>query len=110
MPTPKSLIEDVKVIFGTFDKEFEKMELLDCKKPAGKLFPEFLKRYRLTLWEAGEIHLDNGVLLSVCCDMGIFGMILHVFYDKRKKKVFSWCTNLSSAKTTVAPNLINGSI
>ncbi len=110
LPTPKSLVENGKAVFGTFDKEFETMELLNCKKPAGKLFPEFLKKYRLTLWEAAEVHLDQGVLLSVVCDMGIFGMTLHVFYDKRKKKVYSWCTNLSSSATKIAPNLLNGSV
>ncbi len=110
VPTPKSLIENGKAVFGTFDKEFEKMELLDCKKPVGRLFPGFLKKYRLTLWEAAEVHLDNGVLLSVVCDMGIFGMTLHVFYDKRKKKAYSWCTNLKSSDTTIAPNLLNGNV
>ncbi len=108
--TPKSLINNGNAVFGTFDKEFEVMNLLECRKPAGKLFPEFLKKYRLTLWEAAEIHLDHGVLLAVVCDMGLFGMTLHVFYDKRKKKVFSWCTNLPSSGTKIAPNLLNGSV
>jgi len=110
LPTPKSLIENGKAVFGTFNKEFEIMELLDCKRPIGILFPGFLKKYRLTLWEAAEVHLDYGVLLSVVCDMGIFGMTLNVFYDKRKKKVYSWCTNLSSSDTIIAPNLLNGNI
>lgn len=108
--TPKGLVENGKAIFGTFDKEFETMELLECKKPVGRIFPERLKKFRLTLWEAAEVHLDNGVLLSAVCDMGIFGMTLNVFYDKRKKKVFSWSTNLSSSKTRIAPNLLNGNV
>lgn len=108
--TPKSLVVNGKAIFGTFDKEFEKMELLDVKKPAGRLIPHFLNKYRLTLWEATEVHLDNGVLLAVVCDMGIFGMTLNVFYDKRTKKVYSWSTNLASSKTRIAPNLLNGSV
>jgi hypothetical protein len=110
VPTPISLVENGQAVFGTFDREFETMELLDCRKPVSKYFPECLKKYRLTLWEAAEVHLDGGVLLAVVCDMGIFGMTLHVFYDKRNKKVYSWSTNLPSSRTKIAPNLMNGNI
>ena len=109
-PTPKSLVENGNTVFGTFDKEFESMELLKCKKPVGKFFPELFKKFRLSLWEAVEIHLDNGVLLAAVCDMGMFGMVLNIFYDKRKKKVYSWSSIFSSSKTKIAPNLLNGSI
>lgn len=110
VPTPKHLVENGNAIFGTFDKEFETMELLKCKKPVGKFFPELFKKFRLSLWEAAEIHLDNGVLLAAVCDMGMFGMVLNIFYDKRKKKVYSWSTNLPSSKTIITPNLLNGNI
>jgi hypothetical protein len=42
--------------------------------------------------------------------MGIFGKTLNVFYDKRMKKVYCWNTDLKSKDTTIAPNLLNGSI
>ena len=56
------------------------------------------------------MHLKNGVLLAVVCDMGIFGKTLHVFYDKRTKQVYTWDTNLKSKDTVIAPNLLRGSI
>lgn len=110
VPTPRSLVKNGQAVFGTFDKEFEEMDLLDCEKPAGKFLPHFLNKYRLTLWEATEVHLEHGVLLAAVSDMGMFGVILNLFYDKRTKKVYSWSTNLASSKTTIAPNLLNGSI
>jgi hypothetical protein len=108
VPTPKDMVKDGKCVFGTFDKEFETMELLQIKHPTAA--PDFLKKFKLTLWEAAEVHLEEGVLLAVVCDMGIFGMNLHVFYDRRKKKVISWVTNLKSRDTVIAPNLLNGAI
>ncbi|MDD3127574.1 MAG: DUF2804 family protein [Candidatus Izemoplasmatales bacterium] len=108
--TPNNLVDNGQAVFGTFDKEFERMDLISLKNPVSRLYPNFLNKLRLTLWEATEVHLDNGVLLAVVCDMGIFGMTLNVFYDKRTKKVYSWSYNLASSKTTIAPNLINGSI
>ena len=109
VPTPKDLVdENGKVVFGTFDKEFETMELLRAKRPTKA--PDFLNKFKLTLWEATEVHLKNGVLLAVVCDMGIFGKQLNMFYDKRSKKVYCWDTQIKSKDTVIAPNLINGAV
>lgn len=109
VPTPESMVDEKgNCAFGTFDKEFKKMELLKLKKPTKA--PNFLNRLKLTLWEATEIHLKNGVLLAVVCDMGIFGKTMNVFYDKRTKKVYCWDTNLPSKETVIAPNLIDGAV
>ncbi|HQP31786.1 MAG TPA: hypothetical protein PLB81_10700, partial [Deltaproteobacteria bacterium] len=107
--TPKSMVNsDGSCVFGTFDKEFEDMDIVKLKKPTRA--PQCMNRLKLTLWEATEVHLKNGVLLAVCCDMGIFGKVLHIFYDKRTHKVYCWDTNLKSKDTKIAPNLINGSV
>lgn len=107
IPTPCNMVEGGKCAFGTFDKEFETMELLGIDHPTEA--PDLFKRLKLTLWEAVEVHLEDGVLLAACCDMGIFGQILNVFYDKRKRKVYSWATKVPSKDAVVAGNLINGS-
>ncbi|MGI6299063.1 MAG: DUF2804 domain-containing protein [Saccharofermentanales bacterium] len=109
IPTPTSLVdENGQCGFGTFEVEFEKMELLKVKKPTHA--PQFMNRFKLTLWEAAEVHLKEGVLLAVVCDMGIFGKLLHVFYDKRTQKVYCWNIDLKSRDITIAPNLLNGSV
>ena len=109
VPTPKDLVDaNGKVVFGTFESEFETMELLRCKRPTKA--PDCMNRLKLTLWEATEVHFKEGVLLAVVCDMGIFGKQLTMFYDKRDKKVYCWDTQLKSKDTKIAPNLLNGSI
>ncbi|HCJ01836.1 MAG TPA: hypothetical protein DIC18_00895 [Clostridiales bacterium] len=109
VPTPKSMVNpDGTCVFGTFDKEFEDMDILKLKHPTA--LPNCFNRLKLTLWEATEVHLKNGVLLAVVCDMGIFGKTMNIFYDKRTKKVYCWDTNLKSKDTVIAPNLINGSV
>lgn len=106
---PKDLVDaSGRCVFGTFDREFETMELLSARKPTRA--PEALNRLKLTLWEAAEIHLEHGVLLAAVCDMGFFGKILHVFYDKRTKRVYTWDSNLPSADTVIAPNLMNAAV
>jgi hypothetical protein len=101
------MVENGKCVFGTFDKEFETMDMLAIHRPTEA--PNFLNRMKYTAWEAIEVHLEEGVLLAACCDMGIFGQILNIFYDKRKKKVYSWATKVPSKDATVAENLLNGS-
>ncbi len=106
---PKSMVDENGICtFGTFDREFEAMELLKLKKPTKA--PQCMNRLKLTLWEATEVHLNEGVLLAVVCDMGIFGKTLNVFYDKKERKVYCWDTNLKSKDTVIAPNLINGAV
>ena len=107
--TPKSLVnEEGKIIFGTFDKEFEIMDLVKAKNPTR--LPNFLNKYKLTLWEACEVDLKNGVLLTVCCDMGIFGKQITMFYDKRTKRTYCWDTQEKSSLVNISPNLLNGNI
>lgn len=109
VPTPESLVgPDGRCVFGTFDKEFKDMDLLRAKRPTGA--PDFLNSKKLTLWEACEVHLEQGLLLSVVCDMGIFGLNLNVFYDKRSQKVYQWQTNVASKEAVIAPNLLDGNM
>ena len=106
VPTPPNMVENGKCVFGTFDKEFETMNLLEIDNPTSA--PDFLNRMKLTVWEATEVHLEEGVLLAACCDMGLFGQVLNIFYDKQEKKVYSWANKIPSKRTFVAENLING--
>ena len=109
VPTPENICNpDGTCAFGTFEKEFEKMDFLKLKGPTS--LPNLFNRLKLTLWEATEVHFEHGVLLAVVCDMGIFGKTLNVFYDKRTHKTYCWDTNLKSKQTRIAPNLINGSV
>ncbi len=109
VPAPGSLVDETgQCVFGTFDCEFEKMELEKLDHPTSA--PQFMNKLKLTLWEAAMIHLKDGVLLAAVSDMGIFGKTLNVFYDKRSKQVYCWDTNLKSQDTTIAPNLLHCSV
>ena len=109
VPTPENICRpDGSCEFGTFDKEFEQMDFLKLKKPTS--LPNLFNRLKLTLWQATEVHFEHGVLLAVVCDMGIFGKTMNIFYDKRTQKTYCWDTNLKSAETSIAPNVINGSV
>ena len=107
VPTPKCIVENGQAHFGTFDKPFEKLNLIDCEKPCGKLMPDFMKKGRLTEWEAFEVHLDEGALVSAVYNTGPFGFSIFIWFDKRTGKIYKWRNIVPVKKAKVASQLVN---
>ena len=103
--SPKDLVdENGNAIFGTFKDPIEQINLLKTKKPCGKM-PDSMKKNRLTRWEAFEISMDEGALVSAVYDMGIIGFSICAWYSKEEKKVYKWVDLGSPKKMTVADTL-----
>ena len=106
VPTPENIVSPSgKAYFGTFDKEFERMDFLSVDKPVG--LPNFTNKNRLTLWEAVELHLKDIIVLTAVCDMG--GLIasgLTIVYDKEKKKCSIWQELLPVKKSVISKNCL----
>lgn len=108
VPTPRDMVVDGKCVFGTFDREFETMDMLHINNPTA--FPNTMNHLKYSCWEATEVNFDEGLLLTACSDMGIYGAILTIFYDKRTKKVTTWNCQLPREAVKMAQNLLNGSV
>lgn len=108
VPTPDNICDELgNCYFGTFQKEFPKMDFLKINKPSS--LPNIFNKFRLTLWEATEINFDKVILLTAVCDMGLFGTALTVIYDKRTKKCTYWKDMLGPGKAVISDTLINSS-
>ena len=83
VPTPKDMVVDGKCVFGTFDKEFETMDMLHIDGPTAA--PNEMNHIKFSCWEATEVNFKEGLLLTAFADMGIYGAILTIWYDKRTK-------------------------
>ena len=106
-PTPDSIVENGKVHFGTFDAPFKNLNLLDAIKPCGSKMPEFMKGSRLVEWEAFEVHLDEGALISAVYNTGPMGFSIFVWYDKKEDKIYSWRNLVPKKKAHVAKQLVD---
>ncbi len=106
-PTPDSIIVDGVAQYGTFDESFENLNMLDCIDPCGKLYPHVLNKLRLTEWEAVEVNLDEGILVSAIYNAGIFGFSIFVWHDKRTKQTMCWRNIVSAKRAKIAKQLIN---
>ncbi|MCI2062203.1 MAG: DUF2804 domain-containing protein [Eubacteriaceae bacterium] len=108
VPAPQAVVrDDGSCVFGTFADEFEDLDLVRAARPTHA--PQFMNKLKLTLWEAAEVHFDEGVLLCALTDMGVLRKMMHVFWEKETGRVYSWDTDLSPANTRISENLINGS-
>ena len=107
VPTPDSIVENGQAHFGTFDIPFKRLNLLDCEKPCGKHMPDCMKKSRLTEWEAFEVHLKEGALVSAIYNTGPFGFSIFVWFDKRTGKISSWRNIVPVKKAKVASQLVD---
>ncbi|MGN0468039.1 MAG: DUF2804 family protein [Acutalibacteraceae bacterium] len=107
--TPDNVVDsNGNAYFGTFEKEFPKMDFLKVNRPTP--YPNAFNKVKLTLWEAVEINLKDVILLTAVCDMGIFGTGLTVLYDKKKKKVTFWQDMFSKKCAVISDTLLNGDV
>ncbi len=106
-PTPDSVVENGQVHFGTFDSPFKALNMLDAVKPCGKKMPDFMKASRLVEWEAFEVHLDEGALISAVYNTGPMGFSIFVWYDKAEDKIYSWRNLVPKKKARVAKQLVD---
>lgn len=107
--TPEAIVENGKAHFGTFDKPFKCLNLLDCEQPCGLLLPHFMNKTRLTEWEAFEVNMKNATfLVAVYNNMNLFGFTIFVFHDKEENKLYSWMNKSPIIKTHVAEQLLDG--
>ncbi|MBQ8917266.1 MAG: DUF2804 family protein [Oscillospiraceae bacterium] len=108
VPTPADMVKDGKCVFGTFETEFQTMDMLAIDGPTPA--PNAMNHLKYSCWEATEVNFDEGLLLTACSDMGIYGAILTIFYDKRTKKVSTWNYQLRREDGKMAGTLLNGSV
>lgn len=108
VPTPDNIVSPSgRAYFGTFDKEFPRMDFLSVDKPLG--LPNFMNKNRLTLWEAVEVNLKDIMLLTAVCDMGgVFGTGLTIVYDKASRECKIWQEMMPVSKAIISKNLLNG--
>ena len=106
-PTPDSIVENGQMHFGTFDSPFKNLNMLDCVKPCGKKMPSFMNAGRLTEWEAFEVHMDEGALISAIYRVGPMSFSIFVWYDKTEDKIYSWRNLVPRSKAKVASQLVD---
>lgn len=106
-PTPDSIAHEGKIRYGTYDAPFKNLNMLEIAKPCGAKMPDCLKGGRLTEWEAFEVAMDEGALISAVYKVGPIGFSIFVWYDKQDNKVYTWMNFVPKRKAHVASQLVS---
>lgn len=105
--TPAHIVENGVAHYGTFSEPFQDLNLLDCKKPFFMKTPSFVKRMRLIEWEAFEVNMDEGSLISACYNMGPIGFSIFVWHNNADNKIYAWRNLVPVKRAKVAKQLLS---
>ena len=105
--TPAHIVENGIAHYGTFSEPFQDLNLLDCKKPFFMKTPSFIKRMRLIEWEAFEVNMDEGSLISACYNMGPIGFSIFVWHNNADNKIYAWRNLVPVKRAKVAKQLLS---
>ena len=83
-----SPIEYGSPVIGTWDKAFEKVDLLEIRKPYKYPIPRWVKNYRIKERQCFSAQNDFFLLKAVFCDLKLYRMARILIYDKENGEKF----------------------
>jgi len=83
-----SPVKDGKPVFGTWNKAFEKTDLLEIRRPFRYPYPRWLKNCRNKEWQCFTVQNDSCLLEALFCDVKFYQMVQVLLYDKENKKKY----------------------
>jgi hypothetical protein len=77
-----SPIENGNPLIGTWNKAFERVDLLEIRKPYGFPLPRWAKDYRIKERHCFSAQDDRFLLEAIFCNLKLYRMAQVLFYDK----------------------------
>jgi hypothetical protein len=88
LPPKSSPIEDGNPIYGTWNRAFEGVDLLEIRKPYRYPLPRWARDCRIKEWEYFSAHDDNFLLEALFCNVKLYRMAQVLLYDKENGEKF----------------------
>jgi len=86
LPPIATPVKDGEPVIGTWNKAFEKVDLLEIRKP--NPLPRWLKNYRIKEWQCFLVQNETFFMEAIFCNLKLYRMAQVVLYDKENKKKF----------------------
>jgi hypothetical protein len=87
-PPRASPIEDGNPLQGTWNQPFEKVDLLEIRKPYRYPLPGWARDSRIKEWECFSAQNDHFLLEALLCNVKLYRMAQVLLYDKENKEKF----------------------
>ena len=110
MPPIASPIEDGNPIIGTWNKAFEKVDLLEIRKPYGFPLPRWLKTSRIKEWQSFSVYNDSYALEALFCNVKLYRMAQIILYDIKNDEKILFRTIFPGTGWNLPNSLANSSI
>ncbi|MCL2720548.1 MAG: DUF2804 domain-containing protein [Treponema sp.] len=88
LPPISSPIEDGNPVMGTWNKAFDKVDLLEIKKPFRYPFPRWVRNFRIKEWQSFNVNNESYTLDAIFCNVKLFRMAQVILYDKKNNQRF----------------------
>jgi len=103
-------VEDGNPVIGTWDRAFEKVDLLEIRSPYKCPLPRWIRNYRVKEWQSFFAHNDSYLLEVIICNLKIYRMAQVVLYDKEKDQKFVFRKIIPGTGWQLPSSLANSSI
>ena len=105
-----SPIEDGNPVIGTWNRAFEKVDLLEIRKPYRFPLPRWARDYRIKEWQCFSVHDDRFMLEAVFSNLKLYRMAQIMLYDKENRQKFIFRKIKPGSGWEMAKSLANSSL
>jgi len=110
LPQRASPIEDGKPLIGTWNRAFEKVDLLEIRRPYRYPMPRWVRDWRIKEWQCFSVQNDNLLLEAVFCNLKIYRIANIMLYDKKTSEKFVFRKDIPGTGWRLPNSLANSSI
>lgn len=105
-----SPIEDGNPLTGTWNMAFDKVDLLEIRKPYPYPLPRWAKNYRIKEWYNFSAQDDNFLLEAFFCNLKLYRIAQVLVYDKQSGEKYLFRKVIPGKGWTLPGGLANSSI
>ena len=110
LPPRISPVEDGDPLFGTWNRAFEKVDLLEIRRPYKYPLPRWARNFRIKEWECFSFQNESFLLEAIFCNVKLYRMAQVLLYDKENEKKFFFRKVVPGTGWKLPVNLYNSSI
>jgi len=81
-----SPVENGNPVTGTWDKAFDRVDLLEIRKPYRYPLPRWVRDFRIKEWQCYFIQDDDFILEAVFCNLKLYRIAQILLYDKKNQE------------------------
>ena len=110
LPPRISPIEDGDPLLGTWNRAFEKVDLLEIRRPYKYPLPRWARDYRIKEWECFSLQNDSLLLEAIFCNLKLYRIAQVLLYDKENGQKFFFRKVIPGTGWHLPISLYNASI